>query len=54
MLPLPPEFQSNQSKNLIHLLPLPDDAFREIWSNLIKIGKLTLEIYIFESVDGRR
>ena len=42
------EFQSNQSKNLMQVFTLPDDALHK----MIKIGKLTLEIFFFENVIG--
>ena len=48
-MPGQPEFQSNQPKNLMQPIPLPDDALHEI---SIAIAPLTLEIYYFESVDG--
>ena len=34
MLPWQPEFQSNQQKNLMQPLTLPDEGKHEIWSKL--------------------
>ena len=55
MLPWKPEFWSNLAQNLMQSIPHPNDASDE---NLILIGQLVSEIFMFESVntrtDGRR
>ena len=49
MLPCQTEFEFNQPKNLMQHFSEPEDALHE----MITVGRLTLDLYIFENVNGR-